>query len=62
MRIPGLRGVLEPRVALPVVGQQPIPDLVEIVRQAPKPDVPLKACPACVRTPIQPMVFQRLDV
>ena len=38
-----LRRGLESRLASPVVFQQPVADLVEIVGQDPEPDVPLKA-------------------
>ena len=61
-RLPALRGLFESRLALPLVGQELVPDLVEIVRQDPQPDVPLKASPPFVGTPIQPMVFQGIDV
>ena len=62
MRIEALRGVFESRGALPVTLEQLVTDLVEIVGQDPKSDIPLKARPAFVGTPIQPMVFQGIDV
>lgn len=35
--------VFESRLALSILGQEPIPDLVKIVRQDPQPHIPLKA-------------------
>jgi len=57
-----LRGLFESQLALPILGQQSIPDRVEIVGQDPKSDIPLKPRPAFVGAPIQPMVFQGIDV
>lgn len=57
-----LGGVLEWRLAAPVVCQQPVADLVEIVGQDPQADVPLKARPPFVGAAIQPMVLQGIDV
>ena len=61
-RLSALRGLLELRLASPVVAQELVADLVEIVGQDPQPDVPLKAGPPFVGTPIQPMVFQGIDL
>ena len=61
-QLAALRRGLESRLASPVVLQQPVADLVEIVGQDPEPDIPLKPRPALVGTAIQPMVFQRIDV
>lgn len=61
-QLAALGGLLEWRLTASVVFQQPVADLVEIVRQDPKPDVPLKPRPPFVRTAIQPMVFQGIDV
>jgi len=54
--------VFEWRLASPVVCQQPVADLMEIVGQDPKPHIPLKPRPPFVRTPIQPMMLQGIDV
>ncbi len=61
-QLAALGGLLELRLTASVVFQQPVADLVEIVRQDPKPDVPLKPRPPFVGTAIQPMVFSRIDV
>ena len=57
MRTEALSGLLELRVVVSIVLEQPMPDFVEIVGQDPKPDIPLKPRPAFVGAPIQPMVF-----
>ena len=62
MRTEALRGWLESRGVLPVMLEQLVTDLVEIVGQDPKSDIPLKPRPAFVGTPIQSMVFQGIDV
>ena len=62
MRIEALRGLFESRLALLVLLEQLVTDLVEIIGQDPKPDIPLKARPAFIGAPIQSMVFQGIDV
>jgi hypothetical protein len=54
--------LLEAHLAFPVLGQESIPDLVEIIGQDSESDIPLKPRPPFVGTPIQSMVFQGIDV
>ena len=51
-QLAALSGLLESWLVAAVVGQQPVADLVEIVRQDPKPDVALKPRPPFVGTAI----------
>ena len=57
-----LRRALESRLTAPIVLEQPVTDLVEIVGQDSKSDIPLKARPPFIGAPIQSMVLQGIDV
>ena len=57
-----LRGLFESRLASSIMFQESIPDLLEILGQDPKSDIPLKPRPPFIRASIQPMVFQGIDI